>query len=529
MRRIVAVALDLSIIALAMPLALLLRENLVLDIVKLEYHVPFLIAMLLVSVPLFRMLGVDRTLWRYSTIEDHLRIAVAMVLVVLAATALTFAYNRLDHVSRSVPVIQAILAVFGMVGLRVAKRAWHGIRAGARPFAPIDHRPAHNILIVGLNGMAELYAKAVTELGGDGVRVVGIVDHADSRNDGMRLQQLPVFGGGRRIQDVVNTLAIHGVFVDRVVIATPAAHLTDAGHSDIDDFMKSSPLPVEFFADNLGITNWAGTVQPASRPRASLKTADASATVALDSPQDSPSLHDNVAFSFSRDELDQIAARPYWQLKRSIDIIVSLCMMLVLWPIALIVAVVVAFDVGTPVIFWQVRPGVGGRSFALYKFRTMQDGRDRNGRLRSDAERLSRIGAFLRKTRLDELPQLWNILIGEMSFIGPRPLLPIDQSPAYAARLLVRPGLTGWGQIIGGRDIPAADKAALDVWYVKNASLALDLAIIKGTIPMVIRGERVDRKEIERAWLELSASGICRDNGSSAGVGLAHGSGRVTA
>jgi len=122
---------------------------------------------------------------------------------------------------------------------------------------------------------------------------------------------------------------------------------------------------------------------------------------------------------------------------------------------------------------------------------------------------VSVIGAFLRRTRLDELPQLLSILTGEMSFVGPRPLLPADQPAGYSARLLVRPGLTGWAQIKGGRAIGAADKAALDVWYVCNMSLALDLRILLATVPMVVFGERVTEAAIVQAWLDLQAAGVC--------------------
>jgi hypothetical protein len=125
----------------------------------------------------------------------------------------------------------------------------------------------------------------------------------------------------------------------------------------------------------------------------------------------------------------------------------------------------------------------------------------------SDAERQSRLGRFLRRSRLDELPQLYNILVGDMSFVGPRPLLPVDQSPAFAARLAVRPGLTGWAQIKGGRELTASDKAALDIWYVRNASLWLDLRILFGTLGVIRHGEQTDFNAIRQAWRELRSCG----------------------
>src|SRR5262249_25248622 len=161
-----------------------------------------------------------------------------------------------------------------------------------------------------------------------------------------------------------------------------------------------------------------------------------------------------------------------------------------------LVGLVVAADVGLPVVFWQQRPGLRGRPFKLYKFRSMGEAHNANGQRKAEAERVSAIGNFLRRTRLDELPQLLNILKGDMSFVGPRPLLPVDQPIDCAARLIVRPGLTGWAQIKGGRQISPSDKAALDLWYVKNMSLVLDLEIILGTVPMLIFGERITESVI---------------------------------
>jgi lipopolysaccharide/colanic/teichoic acid biosynthesis glycosyltransferase len=123
---------------------------------------------------------------------------------------------------------------------------------------------------------------------------------------------------------------------------------------------------------------------------------------------------------------------------------------------------------------------------------------------------MSKAGKFMRRTRLDELPQLINILRGDMSFVGPRPLLPQDQPKACAVRLLVRPGLTGWAQVVGGRDISPEDKAALDFWYVRHASLLLDLRIVARTVPIVLFGERISESLIERARRELMESGIMK-------------------
>jgi lipopolysaccharide/colanic/teichoic acid biosynthesis glycosyltransferase len=173
-----------------------------------------------------------------------------------------------------------------------------------------------------------------------------------------------------------------------------------------------------------------------------------------------------------------------------------------------LIALVAAADVGFPVLFWQERPGLGARPFKVFKFRTMGAAHDAHGRRKLDSQRISAIGNFLRRSRLDELPQLLSILTGRMSFVGPRPLLPVDQPADYSARLLVRPGLTGWAQIKGGRAISATDKAALDVWYVKNMSFILDVEIVLGTIPMILFGEKVENDAIARAWRELEESRV---------------------
>src|SRR5262249_14993921 len=136
-----------------------------------------------------------------------------------------------------------------------------------------------------------------------------------------------------------------------------------------------------------------------------------------------------------------------WSLKRIVDVFAAAFLMITLAPVTVLVGLAVALDVGFPLVFWQQRPGLYGRPFTLFKFRTMAAPHDKQLRRVPDEQRLSALGRFLRRTRLDELPQLYNVLIGDMSLVGPRPLLPCDQSPDYAARLLVRPGITGWAQV----------------------------------------------------------------------------------
>lgn len=181
--------------------------------------------------------------------------------------------------------------------------------------------------------------------------------------------------------------------------------------------------------------------------------------------------------------------------KRLIDFIIVLCALLAIWPILLIITIWLHFaNKGAGAFFTQDRPGKNGEIFRVVKFKTMTDERDENGNLLPDKERLTRVGCFVRSTSIDELPQLLNVIRGDMSLIGPRPLLP-QYLPLYtqeqARRHDVRPGITGWAQVNGRNAISWKEKFELDVWYVDHCSLKLDLKIIFITIKKVFVREGI--------------------------------------
>ena len=181
-------------------------------------------------------------------------------------------------------------------------------------------------------------------------------------------------------------------------------------------------------------------------------------------------------------------------IKRWLDFILSLFAVIVLSPILLIVALLVRIKLGSPVIFKQERPGLHEKIFTLYKFRTMTDGKDKDGNLLPDDQRLTKFGKLLRSTSLDELPELFNILRGDMSIVGPRPLL-VKYLPLYNEhqkhRHDVRPGFTGWAQCNGRNAISWEEKFDLDIYYVKHVSFRLDLSIIFKTIKIVFLREGI--------------------------------------
>jgi lipopolysaccharide/colanic/teichoic acid biosynthesis glycosyltransferase len=182
-------------------------------------------------------------------------------------------------------------------------------------------------------------------------------------------------------------------------------------------------------------------------------------------------------------------------LKRALDIAVAALVLLALTPVILIVGLVVRVRLGSPVLFVQERPGLRGQPFRMLKFRSMTDARDANGQLLPDVQRLTPLGRFLRSSSLDELPEFWNVLRGDMSLVGPRPLL-MEYLPLYSAeqarRHEVRPGITGWAQVNGRNALAWDAKFRLDVWYVDHRSMRLDLIIIARTVRQVLAREGIN-------------------------------------
>ncbi|WP_456277298.1 sugar transferase [Bacillus sp. AK128] len=184
-------------------------------------------------------------------------------------------------------------------------------------------------------------------------------------------------------------------------------------------------------------------------------------------------------------------------MKRISDLCIAIILIAIFSPIILVTAFMIRIKVGTPILFKQLRPGLNEKPFYLYKFRTMTNETDKNGNVLSDQMRLTELGELLRRYSLDELPQLFNVIKGDMSLVGPRPLL-MEYLSLYTKeqgkRHLVRPGITGWAQINGRNAISWDEKFKLDTWYVENQSFALDLNIILKTIIKVIKREGINQE-----------------------------------
>ena len=184
-------------------------------------------------------------------------------------------------------------------------------------------------------------------------------------------------------------------------------------------------------------------------------------------------------------------------MKRTLDVLLAVFALLILCPVIMLTALLISIGLGLPVLFRQARPGLNGKPFEMIKFRTMRDAEDKHGNQLPDEQRLTKLGQFLRAASLDELPELWNVLKGDMSLVGPRPLL-MEYLPLYSdeqrRRHEVRPGVTGWAQVNGRNAISWDEKFKLDVWYVDNQSFWLDIKILFLTAFKVFKRDGISQE-----------------------------------
>lgn len=497
MKQYLILFLDVFIILFATFVGAVIRDNLDVSHIRFTELSPYFVATLISSVIAIPALSINRLIWRFSSLPDYLRILAMLAVMTVGSLAIGFAINRLENVPRSLPFLQFNLSLTFLIGLRIFYRLHHASRRSRpvqmAPLKIVDQEATETILLVGLSRLTQTYFQALKEFAPSNLKVVGILGHK-SRHVGRIVASYKIMDTAEGIERILLEFRISGVIIDRVIVAVPARSLSDAAIEALAVVEQSSAIKIQYLSDKLGFDEASNGAHNQS-------------VAVLDQCR-----REDKTFAIGDCELQWMQQRRYWTVKRAIDVLASLSLLICLCPIMLLMASLVIVSIGWPVIFWQQRPGLGGRPFRLFKFRTMRSAYVSDGRELADHERLSHVGEFLRRTRFDELPQLFNILRGEMSFIGPRPLLPRDQDDAHRARLLVRPGLTGWAQVVGGRAISAQDKAALDVWYVKHASLWLDLKVVLKTVPIILFGESISRHQIESAWSDLRSTGALSSN-----------------
>ena len=473
MRKWVFYFYDLIVAALAPVAALIIRENFTADWQKIEALLPYVALGTGVAAVCYLIAATHKGIWRYSTLADFSRILAAVTASIIITLTIYFMLTRGESVARSIPLIQWAAAIAMMTGARLLSRIF---------FRRVNiHRPRkdafrEHTLVVGLNHVAELYLRCVSDLGGNNIVVEGILDESPAVK-GRLLRQHKVLGHPTQLQRILDKFQIHGVDITRIVVAVPFEQLSPQSRSILVDWEATGNVTLDLFEERLGFGRET-----------------------QHSPQKSNKLRHDETSSMRLDaERYQISENSYSLGKRVLDIIGSLVLIILLSPFIALAALLVVIDIGSPVLFWQQRPGRFGYPFRLYKFRTMGPAHDHHGNHIPDERRLSEIGYFLRRSRLDELPQLFNILAGDMSFVGPRPLLPVDHPEDGNVRLIVRPGITGWAQINGGKLITPEDKLALDVWYIRRMSLKLDIWIALMTLKVSITGDHTNHEAIRAA------------------------------
>lgn len=393
------------------------------------------------------------------TVHDLRGVAGATGLAVAVTSVVLFTFTRLDGVPRSTPTIYALVFGGGLILIRVVHRAF--ARERARQSSADQVNQLRNVVIIGADRFAASIVELMASQTPRTTRVIALLDE-NSKFVGRAIAGVRVVGSASDLEQVLSEYEIHGVGIDQVLISTPDA-LSDEVRATIELICSAHEIPCTVAADAFNL--W---------PKLE-KTEDSSP--------------ERVSAELPR----------YFQLKRVFDFTASIVLLILLLPVAALVSILVLIDVGAPLLFWQERLGRNGRRFLVYKFRTYRAPFDWRGEPVPEERRLSKIGKFVRATRLDEIPQLLNVLVGDMSLIGPRPLLPHDQPADPSTRLRVSPGITGWAQVNGGNLVTPEEKDALDIWYIDNASWSVDVRILLKTFVVAVGGERRDRIVVDEA------------------------------
>ncbi|RTL71312.1 MAG: hypothetical protein EKK41_10735 [Hyphomicrobiales bacterium] len=323
-------ACDLASVALAALLALLLRDNFETAPEQIWAFLPYIATTVAVAAVAFVIMGLNRGVWRLSVMSDYLRIVGAAILTVSIAMALGFLTNRLQNVSRALPIIELVLIIFALVGLRVFARllfAWKNRPRVSAAAVPDFSRETDTVLIVGINRLTNLYVRSIDDLGGGMMRIAGILSSQRSYQ-GRSIGPHKVLGQPGEASDVIKQLGVHGVFVSRLVVMVSPEELSATDRQKLEQAAAKHDVPLQYFAEMLGFTPATPRETAAPDTGSTVKTAE------------------------NRDTLWRHANRPYWMFKRVIDFALASVLLLVLAPVFALVALVVAFDVGLPIIFW---------------------------------------------------------------------------------------------------------------------------------------------------------------------------------
>jgi lipopolysaccharide/colanic/teichoic acid biosynthesis glycosyltransferase len=378
-----------------------------------------------------------------------------------------FNLTRLEGIPRATPIIHALILATGLITARTFARVFEKDRSGARK----AHVDVEHIVMIGSNRLSSLYIKMLEAYAPNRHRIIAVLDDRPQMF-GRAIEGVRIVGHPQELTSIIDEFAVHGIRTDRVIIGGEADLLSAEALEEVQRVCNQREIGLDFVPGLIGLSGFQATVTE-SGPETQSEIETEGSTSSFVPPA-------------------SFIPSAYFRVRRLIDFFAALMLIVLLLPLFIGVSVLVLLDVGSPAFFWQQRIGLCRRTFLLYKFRTLQPPFDWRGQSVPEDRRLSRIGRLLRDTSLDELPQLLNVLVGDMSLIGPRPLLPEDQPSNPTARLMVRPGITGWAQVNGAKLLTPEDKNRLDEWYIRNASPWLDLRIIFMTLEFALRGRRRD-------------------------------------
>ena len=405
----------------------------------------------------FSAFRIEDGMTRYFSVHDAVEVTKAVVVATFLTFIAVFAVTRLQGVPRSTPIIHALILATGLIGARISSRLLETKRT---TITSLTNGTAEHILLIGSNRLSLLYIKFIRAYSPELHHIAGVLDDRPTMI-GRAIDGVRIIGPPDHLEPIVNEFAEHGIRISHVIVGGDPDMLSPATLPEIRRICEAHEIRLDFVPELIGL-------QRLRPPTAAADTIEREET-AISVPEP--------------------ALSSYFVVKRYLDLSATVTLLIVFLPFWILLGVVALWDVGSPVFFWQQRLGQGGRPFLLHKLRTLQPPFDWRGHKVPDEERISAIGRLIRKCRLDEMAQLLNVLVGDMSLIGPRPLLPRDQPANPAVRLSVRPGITGWAQVNGGKLLTPEEKDALDEWYIRNASLRLDLRIIYMTLPCVFNGE----------------------------------------
>jgi lipopolysaccharide/colanic/teichoic acid biosynthesis glycosyltransferase len=418
---------------------------------------------LIISLIAFSGFRIHAGMTRYFSVHDAVNITKAVVVAACMTYVAVFTLTRLDGIPRSTPIIHALVLLAGLIGVRIFTRLYEAKRTALVPRTDVA---TEHILMIGSNRLSLLYIKFIRAYSPGLHHIVAVLDD-NPKMSGRAIDGVRVAGPINHLEPLVNEFAEHGVRISHVIVGGDPDIIADGALPEIERICEEHEIKLNFVPQLIGLQ----ALQPAVQPQIVV-------------------VPNELAAELKEPAKLDVELSPYFALKRNLDLLATVTLLILLSPIWLLVGAVALWDVGSPIFFWQQRLGQGGRPFLLHKIRTLKPPFDWRGAKVPDAERLSSIGRLVRKCRFDEFPQLLNVLVGDMSLIGPRPLLPRDQPSDPAARLSVRPGITGWAQVNGGNSLCVEEKDALDEWYIRNASLRLDLRIIFMTLRYLFQGER---------------------------------------